>query len=347
MAGLGGSIHVVPPMEVHTAYVAPQAGTLRGSCRTAGVRRRPDQPAADRRAGAGRRSGRHVRHDAGDDLRSRRWPTRRGPAGSTTSAPASAATRPASATSTMGYPISCIQNPVTGREAKLGAPSPATSPQARPRRRRRPGRHEGGGDGCRARPRGDAVRGRPAARRPGAAGAAAAGARRVRRARHQSRARDCATLGSRCGCSTHGRRGAGGDARRRMRSSSRPAPRPTHRTIEGREDGHVVDAWEVLTAKANPGSRVLVADWRCDWVGMGLAEKLARDGRHVRLAVNGTHAGQNLQSYLRDHWVGQAARSRRRGHSLCAPLRRRWRHRLPDAHRRRASRSSARTSTRW
>ena len=31
MAGLGGSIHVVPPMQVKTAYIAPQAGTLRAA----------------------------------------------------------------------------------------------------------------------------------------------------------------------------------------------------------------------------------------------------------------------------------------------------------------------------
>ena len=31
MAGLGGSIHVVPPMQVKAAYVAPQAGTLRAA----------------------------------------------------------------------------------------------------------------------------------------------------------------------------------------------------------------------------------------------------------------------------------------------------------------------------
>jgi pyruvate/2-oxoglutarate dehydrogenase complex dihydrolipoamide dehydrogenase (E3) component len=64
----------------------------------------------------------------------------------------------------------------------------------------------------------------------------------------------------------------------------------------------------VLRAEANPGIRVVIADWRCDWVGMGLAEKLARDGRHVRLAVNGTHAGQNLQMYLRDHWAAKLHR---------------------------------------
>jgi len=75
--------------------------------------------------------------------------------------------------------------------------------------------------------------------------------------------------------------------------------------IEGRDSGHVVEAWDVLTGKASPGSRVLIADWRCDWVGMGLAERLARAGHHVRLAVNGLHAGQNLQMYLRDLWAAK------------------------------------------
>ena len=31
MQGLGGSVHVVPPMEIAHAYVAPKAGTLRAA----------------------------------------------------------------------------------------------------------------------------------------------------------------------------------------------------------------------------------------------------------------------------------------------------------------------------
>src|SRR4029078_1632011 len=80
---------------------------------------------------------------------------------------------------------------------------------------------------------------------------------------------------------------------------------PYRPQIEGAEDAHVLDAWAVLEGRANPGGRVLIADWRCDWGGMGLGEKLAAEGRHVRLAITGTHAGQNLQQYLRDHWAGK------------------------------------------
>ena len=83
---------------------------------------------------------------------------------------------------------------------------------------------------------------------------------------------------------------------------------PYRPAVEGADEAHVVDAWQVLNGEANVGARVVVADWRCDWVGMGLAEKLARDGCHVRLAVNGYMPGQMLQSYVRDRWVGDLHR---------------------------------------
>ena len=39
-------------------------------------------------------------------------------------------------------------------------------------------------------------------------------------------------------------------------------------------------------------------------IGLGLAELLARNGSHVQLAVNGMGAGQDIQSYIRDLWMG-------------------------------------------
>ncbi|MFQ5955654.1 MAG: FAD-dependent oxidoreductase, partial [Kiloniellales bacterium] len=80
--------------------------------------------------------------------------------------------------------------------------------------------------------------------------------------------------------------------------------RPLWPVIEGAEDAQVIDCWQVLKGEANVGSSVVVADWRCDWVGLGLAEKLARDGCRVRLAVNGLMAGQYTPFYVRDGWVG-------------------------------------------
>jgi 2,4-dienoyl-CoA reductase-like NADH-dependent reductase (Old Yellow Enzyme family) len=74
------------------------------------------------------------------------------------------------------------------------------------------------------------------------------------------------------------------------------------------EGTHAVDAWQVLRGEVKVGNSVVIADWRCDWIGVGLAEKLAREGCRVRLAASGTHAGQNLQMYVRDIWAGKLHR---------------------------------------
>jgi hypothetical protein len=78
--------------------------------------------------------------------------------------------------------------------------------------------------------------------------------------------------------------------------------------IEGAESAHVIDAWDVIAGTANPGPSVAVADWRCDWTGLGVAEKLARDGCHVRLFVAGIVPGEMLQAYVRDQWIGELHR---------------------------------------
>ncbi|MDP6743552.1 MAG: FAD-dependent oxidoreductase, partial [SAR324 cluster bacterium] len=80
---------------------------------------------------------------------------------------------------------------------------------------------------------------------------------------------------------------------------------PFQSDAEISNETHTVEAWSVIQNNENTGNSVVIADWRCDYIGMGLAEMLAKDGCDVRLAVDGTHAGQNLQIYLRDNWIGK------------------------------------------
>ncbi len=70
----------------------------------------------------------------------------------------------------------------------------------------------------------------------------------------------------------------------------------------------VVDAWQVLRKEVRPGARVVVADWRTDWIGPGIAEYLTREGSHVELAVNGTHPASALPLYVRDNIVAELHR---------------------------------------
>lgn len=79
-------------------------------------------------------------------------------------------------------------------------------------------------------------------------------------------------------------------------------------SIDGTDEAHIVSATQVLEGQANVGARVAIADWRCDWVGLGLAEMLAREGCHVRLAVNGMVPGQTVPQYARDQWLGELHR---------------------------------------
>ena len=75
--------------------------------------------------------------------------------------------------------------------------------------------------------------------------------------------------------------------------------------LEGQESAHVVQAWQVLKREANCGSSVVVADWRGDWIGIGVAEMLARDGCKVRLMTVGHAPGLSLQNFVRDYHVGE------------------------------------------
>ena len=74
--------------------------------------------------------------------------------------------------------------------------------------------------------------------------------------------------------------------------------------IEGAETGHVVNPWQVLRHEVNVGGSVLIADWSLDWIGLGLAEQLARAGCRVRIAADGYMAGERIHRYVRDLWIG-------------------------------------------
>ncbi|WP_267269948.1 FAD-dependent oxidoreductase [Pseudomonas protegens] len=78
-------------------------------------------------------------------------------------------------------------------------------------------------------------------------------------------------------------------------------------------DLQVVDAWQVLRDEVQLDRSVVVADWRCDWIGPGIAERLVRAGHQVQLAVNGTHCGESLPLYVRDQMAGEL-------HKLAIPI---------------------------
>jgi hypothetical protein len=71
--------------------------------------------------------------------------------------------------------------------------------------------------------------------------------------------------------------------------------------IEGADRAsNIVHAADVLAGKSTTGQRVVVYDWLADWIGAGVAEKLAAEGVHVRIAVNGLAPAMAIQSYVRD-----------------------------------------------
>jgi 2,4-dienoyl-CoA reductase-like NADH-dependent reductase (Old Yellow Enzyme family)/thioredoxin reductase len=302
MQGLGGSVHVVPPMEIAHAYVAPKAGTLRAAVGlpvfVAGRINQPQIAEAVLAAGQADMCGmtramisdpemaNKARTGRLDDIRA-----------------CIACNQACIGHYHMGVGISCIQNPVTGRERRLGGPAKSVTP-------RRILVAGGGPAGMKAAltaaERGHRVTLHEASRRLGG---------QVLLAQLLP---ERAEFGGLVTNLQHELACAGVEIKLNAPVSAETVRRehpdavivatgglPYRPEIEGAEEAHVLDAWAVLEGRANPGGRVLVADWRCDWVGMGLAEKLAREGRHVRLAITGTNVGQNLQQYLRDHWAGK------------------------------------------
>ena len=78
--------------------------------------------------------------------------------------------------------------------------------------------------------------------------------------------------------------------------------------IETSDSAHIVTAWQVINDEVECGSRIVIADWRGDWVGLGLALKLIREGHQVRLATVANCAGVNVQFYTRDPLIAEIDR---------------------------------------
>lgn len=304
-AGLAGSTHIVPPMAYDTAYVAPLAAAIRARVALpVFVAGRINQPQIAEQVLS---SGQADMCGMTRALISDPEMPEKALAGRLDDIRACVACNQACIGHMLnGYPISCIQRPETGRELSYGAPNPAKV-------RRKVMVVGGGPAGMKA----AAV----AADRGHAVTLCEAGAQLGGQVALAQLLPGRAEFG---GVTTNLSREvarAGVDVRLNTRVTpdliEAEAPdavilatgaQPHAPAIEGADEGHVVEAWAVLRGEANIGGRVVIADWRCDWIGLGLAERLALDGCHVRLAVNGMVAGQTIPQYARDVWLGRLHR---------------------------------------
>jgi NADPH-dependent 2,4-dienoyl-CoA reductase/sulfur reductase-like enzyme len=85
---------------------------------------------------------------------------------------------------------------------------------------------------------------------------------------------------------------------------------PRRPEIEVLGDPRILDAWQVIEGAQVPDGKIVVSDWRADWIGAGVAVDLARRGHEVVLCVNGYAAVQGLQQYVRDAHLAALQRSR-------------------------------------
>jgi 2,4-dienoyl-CoA reductase-like NADH-dependent reductase (Old Yellow Enzyme family)/thioredoxin reductase len=296
-ASLGGAIHIVPPMTLKTAYVVPYAARIKRQSRIpVFVTGRINQPQDAEAIIAGKHA--DVCGMTRALISDPEMPNKTARGATEDIRACIACNQACIGHFHKGYPISCIQNPASGRELRFGTLVPAA--------RRKNVMVIGGG---------------PA----GMKAAAIASERGHRTTLFEAERR----LGGQALLAQMlpGRAEFGGlitNLQRELELSKvqvhkgarvdRPmvmahAPdvviiatgAKPYRPEFPREGAlQIVDAWQVLHGHETIGHSVVVIDWRADWIGIGIAEHLAHQGRKVRLAVSGVAAGESLPLYVRD-----------------------------------------------
>ncbi|WP_235681232.1 oxidoreductase [Tomitella gaofuii] len=203
-----------------------------------------------------------------------------------------------------GHPISCIQRPETGRELVYDLPNPTL--------RRKSVMVVGGGPGglkaaTVAAQRGHDVTLYEAERRVG--GQVLLAEQLPGRAEFGGAATNLIGEAERAGVKIVTRRRVDADLVRAenpdtvVLATGVVARQPE---VEILDDPVILESSDVIAGAEVPAGRVVVADWRCDWTGLGVAQMLARRGRKVTLCVDGYMAGEMLQQYVRDEMIAAA-----------------------------------------
>jgi 2,4-dienoyl-CoA reductase-like NADH-dependent reductase (Old Yellow Enzyme family) len=297
-ASLGGAIHIAPPMTMKSSYVVPYAARIKRQARIpVFVTGRINQPQEAEAVIAGNHADvcgmtralicdpempNKSARGAPEDIRA-----------------CIACNQACIGHFHKGYPISCIQNPVSGRELRFGTLSPAS--------RRKKVMIVGGGPAGMKAAVIAAERGHDASlfeREPRLGGQALLAQMLPGRAEFGGLVTNLQRELELAGVQIH--RGVAVD--RACIADEAPdvvliATGAKPYRPEFPQDGalQILDAWQVLRGQGTIGQSVVVIDWRADWIGIGIAEHLSQQGRMVRLAVGGIAAGETLPLYVRDH----------------------------------------------
>jgi 2,4-dienoyl-CoA reductase-like NADH-dependent reductase (Old Yellow Enzyme family) len=305
-ATLAGSVHIVPPMSEPNAYTVPLAAAVKEAVRVpVMVAGRINQPQeAERAIGSGEVDAcAMTRALICDPL----LPVKAETGRSEEIRACIGCNQACIGHFHAGYPISCIQHPETGRELAYGALVPTASP--------REVMVVGAGPGglkaaAVAAARGHRVTLYEAANRVG--GQVLLAQELPGRAEFGGAVPNLLGEAERAGV----RIVTGTCVDRTLVETERPevvivatGARPRRPELELTGGPTVLDAWQVLMDEQVPVGHVVVADWRCDWTGMGVAELLAHRGHRVTLAVDGYTPGQRVQQYVRDTMLAAVYRA--------------------------------------